>query len=38
MELTRQAGLEPERAEFLEYHVHAHLDVFVDGQKVTVPP
>jgi hypothetical protein len=37
MELTRKAGLVPEPAEFLQYHVHAHLDVFVDGQKVTVP-
>jgi hypothetical protein len=37
MELTREAGLVPERAEFLQYHVHAHLDVFVDGQKVAVP-
>jgi hypothetical protein len=37
MELARKAGLEAERAEFLQYHVHAHLDVFVDGQKVVVP-
>jgi hypothetical protein len=37
MELARKAGLEPKRAEFLQYHVHAHLDVFVDGQKVVVP-
>jgi len=38
MELTRAAGLTPERAEFLQYHVHAHLDVFFNGQPVTVPP
>ena len=37
MELTREAGLVPERSEFLQYHVHAHLDVFVDGERVTVP-
>ena len=37
MELTRGAGLVPERAEFLQYHVHAHLDVFFNGDPVTVP-
>jgi len=37
MQLTRKAGLVPERAEFLEYHVHAHLDVFVNGEPVRVP-
>jgi hypothetical protein len=37
MELTRDAGLVPERAEFLQYHVHAHLDVFFNGDSVTVP-
>src|SRR5262245_39035943 len=37
MELTRKAGLVPERAEFLQYHVHAHLDVFFDGDPVVVP-
>ena len=37
MELTRDAVLVPERAEFLEYHVHAHLDVFFNGEPVTVP-
>jgi len=36
MELTREAGLVPERAEFLQYHVHAHLDVFFNGDAVTV--
>ena len=34
---ARAAGLVPETAEHLTYHVHAHLDVFVNGQKVTVP-
>ena len=37
MELTRNAELVPERAEFLQYHVHAHLDVFFNGEPVTVP-
>jgi hypothetical protein len=31
------AGLKPERAEMLTYHVHAHLDVYVNGRHVTVP-
>jgi DNA-binding transcriptional LysR family regulator len=26
-----------ERAEFLQYHVHAHLDVIFNGDAVTVP-
>jgi len=37
MELTRKSGLVPERAEFLQYHVHAHLDVFVNGKPIRVP-
>ena len=37
MELTRGGGLTPESAEFLEYHVHAHLDVLFNGDRVTVP-
>src|SRR6266545_2369757 len=37
IELTRRAGLVPERAEFLQYHVHAHLDVFVNGKPIRVP-
>ena len=37
MALARAAGLEPETAESLQFHVHAHLDVFVEGQEVTVP-
>jgi hypothetical protein len=37
MELTRRAGLKPEHAEFLQYHVHAHLYVFVNGQAVRIP-
>lgn len=37
LERAVQAGLEPERREILLHHVHAHLDVFVDGQAVTVP-
>jgi hypothetical protein len=37
MALTCKAGLVPEKAEFLEYHVHAHLDVFVNGRPVLIP-
>jgi hypothetical protein len=37
MERTVQAGLKPQPKEFLTNHVHAHLDVFVDGAPVTVP-
>jgi hypothetical protein len=35
--LARKAGLEPGRKETLIHHVHAHLDVFVDGESVLVP-
>jgi len=31
------AGLEPETQEFLNFHVHAHLDVFVNGSPIEVP-
>jgi hypothetical protein len=31
------AGLVPEPFETLIHHVHAHLDVFIDGAPVTVP-
>ena len=37
LERTRLAGLEPTRRELLDYHVHAHLDIFVDGQEVVIP-
>jgi hypothetical protein len=37
MARARAAGLAPERAESFVHHVHAHLDVFVNGQAVTVP-
>lgn len=37
MELTVEAGLVPETVEHLEFHVHAHLDIFVDGKPVLVP-
>jgi hypothetical protein len=37
MELTVAAGLVPETVEKLAFHVHAHLDVFVDGKPVIVP-
>jgi hypothetical protein len=34
---TVAAGLEPAPKEHLAVHVHAHLDVLVDGQPITVP-
>jgi hypothetical protein len=37
MTRAHKAGLVPERAEQLAYHVHAHLDVFVQGARVIVP-
>ena len=36
-ELAREAGLELYPVEHLDYHVHAQLEVFVDGQQVDVP-
>lgn len=37
MELAVKAGLKPETAESLEFHVHAHLDIFINGQHILVP-
>ena len=37
MGLARKAGLVPEPREQLEFHAHAHLDVFIDGAPVIVP-
>jgi len=37
MKRACQAGLTPEPAEQLAYHVHAHLDVYVNGKPVAVP-
>lgn len=37
MARARTAGLVPEVAEQLQYHVHAHLDVFIDGKPIVVP-
>jgi hypothetical protein len=34
---TIAAGLKPERRESLLFHVHAHLDVFVNGRHIRVP-
>jgi hypothetical protein len=34
---ARAAGLAPDTHETLIHHVHAHLDVFVNGEAVTVP-
>ena len=35
--LARRAGFAPKTHEFFAYHVHAHLDVFLDGRKIRVP-
>jgi hypothetical protein len=35
--LVLAAGLKPERKETLIHHVHAHLDVFVNGKHQVVP-
>ena len=37
MSVARQAGLTPGTHEFFTYHVHAHLDIFVNGRPVRVP-
>jgi hypothetical protein len=37
LERTVAAGLEPAPKEHVAYHVHAHLDVFLDGESITVP-
>jgi hypothetical protein len=37
MHWTQLAGLTPERFEHLTYHVHSHLDIFVNGKRVTIP-
>src|SRR5262245_28090106 len=35
--LIDDAGLPALPSEVLKYHIHAHLDVFVDGKAATVP-
>ena len=37
MALAQDAGLTPEPEEHLVTHTNAHLDVFVDGERVVVP-
>jgi hypothetical protein len=37
MALAVKAGFEPTEREYLITHTHAHLDLFVDGQRVKVP-
>jgi hypothetical protein len=37
LELARRAGFTPKTHEFFAYHVHAHLDVFVNGRQIRVP-
>ena len=36
MSLVQAAGLTPDVKEYFDYHVHAHLDVFVDGEPVEI--
>jgi hypothetical protein len=37
LELAKKAGLTAERHEFFLYHVHAHLDVYVDAHHLRIP-
>jgi hypothetical protein len=37
LERSVEAGLEPAPKEYLVNHVHAHLDVFIDGKAILVP-
>ncbi len=37
LSLIEKAGLTPAVREFFTFHVHAHLDVFVNGEPVPVP-
>jgi hypothetical protein len=37
LEVTVRAGLQPETKETLTFHVHAHLDVLINGHQVLVP-
>jgi hypothetical protein len=37
LERTVEAGLEPAPQEYKVNHVHAHLDVFIDGKAILVP-
>jgi hypothetical protein len=37
LQLTKKAGLTAERHELFLYHVHSHLDVYVDAHHLRVP-
>jgi hypothetical protein len=37
MNRTRMAGLTPELFEHLTFHVHSHLDIFVNGKPMKIP-
>jgi hypothetical protein len=37
MELARAAGLTPEPLESFAFHVHAHMQIFIDGKEVAIP-
>src|SRR5713226_3421694 len=30
-------GIRCDLTEFVDYHIHAHLDIFIDGQPYTIP-
>jgi hypothetical protein len=34
---VRKAGLQPQLKESFTFHIHAHLDIYVNGRPVTVP-
>jgi hypothetical protein len=35
--LTPVDGIRCDEVEFTKFHIHAHLDIFVDGKSITVP-
>jgi hypothetical protein len=37
MELARAANLTPEPLESFAFHVHAHMQIFIDGQEYEIP-
>ncbi len=37
MKRTRMAGLKPEHFEHLTFHVHSHLDIFVNAKPIEIP-
>src|SRR5438445_11145890 len=37
LDLARRTGLELQRKESFTFHIHAHLDIYINGEPVTVP-